>query len=412
IADVTARKQAEVEREHLLESERTARTAAERAGRIKDEFLATLSHEIRTPLSAIVGWTQIMRKSRSAQDQAVGLEVIERNARAQTQIIEDLLDMSSIISGKVRLEVEDLDLAALIHVAVDTARPTADAKEITIEVQVTPQDGVRMTGDGRRMQQVLWNLLSNAIKFTPKGGRVQVSLQRAGSQLELAVTDSGEGISPEFLPFVFDRFRQADASTTRQHGGLGLGLSIVRQIAELHGGVVRVTSAGIGQGATFFVILPINAVRQKSESPQPPGLVVLPPSSETPAAAPDIRGIHILAVDDEADARAMIQRLLQEHGAIVTVAASASEAIEQLRGGRFDVLVSDIGMPVEDGYSLIRRVRALPPEEGGALYAIALTAFARSEDRERAIAAGFSTHLTKPVEVAELIAMIAAGRNA
>ena len=412
IADVTARKQAEAEREELLESERTARTAAERAGRIKDEFLATLSHEIRTPLSAILGWAQIMRKSKSSQDHSAGLEVIERNARAQKQIIEDLLDMSSIISGKVRLEVQEMDLAALIHVSADTARPTADAKDITIDVTLNPLDTVRMMGDANRMQQVLWNLLSNAIKFTPKGGRIQITLDRVDSQLELRVTDTGEGISAEFLPFVFDRFRQADASTTRRHGGLGLGLSIVRQIAELHGGSARVSSAGVGQGASFIISLPVSAVREMPRIQQPAGLASTPPDAAAlDKLAQQIEGLRILVVDDEPDARAMIQRLLREHGARVTSASSANEAMENLRLGYFDILLSDIGMPGEDGYSLIRRVRALPAAEGGTIRAIALTAFARAEDRLRAIAAGFTTHLTKPVEAVELIATIATVRR-
>ena len=412
IADVTERKEAEAEREQLLESERTARAAAERASRIKDEFLATLSHEIRTPLSAILGWAQIMRRSKSPEDHAAGLEVIERNARAQAQIIDDLLDMSSIISGKVRLQMQEMDLAALIHVSVETVRPTAEAKDIILDATISPLDTARMIGDANRMQQVLWNLLSNAIKFTPRGGRIKVSLTRSDSQLEIGVADTGEGIGADFLPFVFDRFRQADASTTRHHGGLGLGLSIVRQIAELHGGSVRATSAGPGQGATFFVSLPIAAMREIAESPQITGPVVVKREEEALATvAWNIDGVRVLVVDDEPDARAMIQRLLQEHGAIVSAAGSAGEAMEYLRQGRFDVLLSDIGMPGEDGYSLIRRVRQLSTEKGGSIHAIALTAFARTEDRVRAISAGFTMHLAKPVETVELITMIAAVRR-
>ncbi|MEO6368263.1 MAG: ATP-binding protein, partial [Steroidobacteraceae bacterium] len=412
IADITARKQAETEREQLLESERTARTAAERAGRIKDEFLATLSHEIRTPLSAILGWAQIMRKSKSTEDHAAGLEVIERNARAQKQIIEDLLDMSSIISGKVRLEVQEMDLASLIHVAVDTVRPTAEAKNIRIEVAVDPVQPVPMLGDANRMQQVLWNLLTNAIKFTPARGHIRVSLEKVAGNLELCVEDSGEGISPEFLPFVFDRFRQADASTTRRHGGLGLGLSIVRQIAELHGGSARVASAGAGKGASFIISLPVSTLRESPGLLQRSSLALAPADGGEPGTpAQEIDGLRILLVDDEPDARAMIQRLLHEHGAKVTSAGSAAEAMEKLRRGSFDILLSDIGMPGEDGYSLIRRVRALPATEGGRIHAIALTAFARAEDRTRAIAAGFTTHLTKPVEAVELVTKLAAVRS-
>ncbi|HYP79118.1 MAG TPA: PAS domain-containing protein, partial [Steroidobacteraceae bacterium] len=381
LADVTARKHAEEEREHLLESERSARATAERAGRMKDEFLATLSHEIRTPLSAILGWAQIMRRSKSAADHTAGLEVIERNARAQTKIIEDMLDMSSIISGKVRLQMQEMDLAALIHVAVETARPTADAKQISLDVTINPVETVRMMGDANRLQQVLWNLLSNAIKFTPTGGSVEVSLSHSQSQLEICVADNGEGISADFLPFVFDRFRQADASTTRRHGGLGLGLSIVRQIAELHGGQVRVTSAGLGKGASFFVSLPIAGVEEIPEAPEPTGIVVtLLDEQAQSGAAGSIDGVRILVVDDEADAREMIARLLQEHGAAVTAAGSAAEAMQNLQRAKFDVLLCDISMPDEDGYSLIRRVRLLTPEQGGSIHAIALTAFARTED--------------------------------
>jgi hypothetical protein len=414
VIDITDRKAAEEERHRLLESERAARAEAERAGRMKDEFLATLSHELRTPLNAVLGWSQVIRHATDADDLAQGLDVIERNARAQAQIIDDLLDMSRIISGKVRLDVQRLDLASIVEAAVETVRPTADAKGVRLRSVVDPLNGVVVSGDASRLQQVLWNLLTNAIKFTPRDGRVQVLLERVNSHLELSVIDTGEGIRPEFLPHVFDRFRQADASTTRRHGGLGLGLSIVKQLVELHGGCVTVRSAGLGQGSTFVVALPLTAVHAGFE----PAATRHHPRATPAALAPiddagaDVAGVRVLVVDDEPDARALVQRLLRDRGAVVAVAASAAEAMACLDGARFDVLVSDVGMPEADGYELIRRVRALGVAAGGNVPAIALTAYARAEDRVRAIAAGFQMHVTKPVEPVELLTMVAsaAGR--
>jgi PAS domain S-box-containing protein len=413
--DITDLKRTELQRDNLLEAERAARSAAERASLLKDEFLATLSHELRTPLNGILGWSQVMQQANTDPEViAQGLEVIERNARAQSEIIEDLLDMSRIISGKVRLDVQRLDLSSVVQSAVETARPTADAKGIRLQTVIDPLNGGVVSGDVNRLQQVLWNLLSNAVKFTPKGGRIQVLLERVNSHLEISVIDTGEGIKAEFLPFVFDRFRQADASTTRRHGGLGLGLSIVKQLVELHGGSVRVSSGGSGKGSTFVVALPFT-VLHGSPTPETerrhPRLT--PKRTGTADVDVDIKGVRILVVDDEKDARALVTRLLEGCRAIVTAAESANEAMALMQGNKFDLLVSDIGMPGEDGYSLIKRVRSLGPSAGGDIPAIALTAYARFEDRVRAIAAGFQMHIAKPVEPLELITLVAAavGRN-
>jgi signal transduction histidine kinase/ActR/RegA family two-component response regulator len=396
------------QREEVLASERAARAEAERAGRMKDEFLATLSHELRTPLNAIVGWCSLLQGGPTDHDElAQGLETIGRNARAQTRIIEDLLDMSRIISGKIRLDVQPCDVGEIVRAAVDTVRPAAEAKGITLRVVLDPRIG-RLSGDPNRLQQVFWNLLTNAIKFTPKAGTVKVTLQRINSQAEVSVADSGNGIEGEFLPFVFDRFRQSDSSTTRHHGGLGLGLAIVKQLVELHGGSVTARSAGLGCGATFTIALPVSPLMA---NPDPESLTS---SRETDLRVArdwkaDIRlsDVKVVVVDDEPDARDVIRRLLEGCEADVRVAGSATEAIELIRSHRPDVLVSDIGMPGEDGYSLIRRLRALPSEDGGSTPAIALTAYARSEDRIQVLRRGFQMHAVKPVEPAELLAMVA-----
>jgi len=407
LRDVTEKHRIELEREQLLDSERAARNQAERASRTKDEFLATLSHELRTPLNAILGWTQLLRKSRELPPEAVNaLTVIERNARAQVQIIQDLLDMSSIISGKVRLDVQQLDLASVVEATVETVRPAALAKSIRLQVMLDPLAGP-VRGDPNRLQQVLWNLLTNAVKFTPRDGRVSVTLSRVNSHLELEVADNGEGIDPGFLPHVFDRFRQADSTTSRRHGGLGLGLSIVKQLVEMHGGSISAKSAGPGRGSTFRVALPLMASVDDSQASQHPrqhprrsgDLPSLPERST------DLSGLKVLVVDDEPDARNLIQRVLQDSHATVVTAASADEALELLERDSPDVLISDVGMPGQDGYSLIRRVRSL----AGAIAkvpAIALTAYARTEDRVKAIHAGFQLHLSKPVEAIELVAMV------
>ncbi len=405
--DVTERKRAEEERKQLLESERFARADAERASRMKDDFLATLSHELRTPLNAIVGWTQVLRR-RAMNDAEVrqGLETIERNARVQTQLIEDLLDMSRITSGKVRLDVQPVDPISFIEAAVEAVRPAADAKGIRLEKILDPASGP-ISGDPQRLQQVIWNLLSNAIKFTPRDGRVQVLLQRVGSHIEISVADTGIGITPAFLAHAFERFRQADSSSARRHGGLGLGLSIVKQLVELHGGTVRVKSLGEGCGTVFIVHLPLTAVHRRPDDGER-----LPP--QTPKAlssdfrVSDLSGIKVLVVDDEADARDLFKRVLADCGAEVLTVASAGEALLALERERPHVLLSDIGMPDVDGYELLRRVRALGQARGGRLPAIALTAFARSEDRTRALRAGFLLHVSKPVEPSELVATVAA----
>lgn len=392
----------------IAESERAARAEAERASRTKDEFLATLSHELRTPLNAVLGWTQVLRKAPGlSKDGLNGLSIIERNARAQAQIIEDLLDMSSIISGKVRLDAQRLDLASVISTTVETIRPSAQAKGIQLQVVLDPTAGP-VRGDPFRLQQVMWNLLTNAVKFTSKGGRIAIALSRVDSCFEVEVTDDGEGIDPEFLPHVFDRFRQADASTSRQHGGLGLGLSIVKQLIELHGGSIRASSPGKGLGSSFRVTVPAMATADDAEpvqevrkhsslsgDPAPPGN-----ASDT-----DLSGLSVLVVDDERDALALIQRLLQDRNARVRTASTADDALREMMQEPPDVLISDIGMPGDDGFALIRRTRALPLPQSD-VPAIALTAYARSEDRIRAIHAGFQRHLAKPVEPVKLIAMV------
>lgn len=389
--------------------ERAARTAAEHASQIKDEFLATLSHELRTPLHAILGWSQILRRAPELPSKvSEGLSVIERNARAQSQIISDLLDMSSIVSGKVRLDVQRADLAVILEAAVNTVRPAADAKALRLQVIVDPL-AQPVRGDPSRLQQIFWNLLTNAVKFTPKGGRVSVSLERVNSHLEVNVQDSGEGIDPEFLPFVFDRFRQADSAAGRRHGGLGLGLSIVKQLVELHGGTVTVKSEGRGSGALFRVALPLRATIEEASMgsaekahPKEPSLVAVIPEM----ARPSLLGYKVLVVDDEPDARTLVRDLLEECQATISTAASANEALTMIAEGIPDLLISDIGMPEKDGYELIKRVRELP-EPYSSLPAIALTAYARLEDRVKALTAGYQMHLAKPVEPVELLAMVA-----
>ena len=399
------------ERLQLLDSEREARSRAERASRMKDEFLATLSHELRTPLNAVLGWAHILRTDRLQGDELKqGLDTIERNARVQAQIIEDLLDMSRIISGKVRLDVGQIDLPAVLKESVDTVRTAAEAKGIHLQAIVDPRAGP-ISGDADRLQQVFWNLLNNAIKFTPKDGQIRVLLERVKSHIEVSVMDTGEGIAPEFMPYVFDRFQQGDASTTRRHGGLGLGLAIVKQLVELHGGSVRVKSDGIGKGTTFLVHLPLLAVYSEpdTESRHPQTA----PRENRPLPDVSLTDVHILVVDDEVDARELVKRLLEMAGATVSLAGSASEAIERILVARPDVLVCDIGMPGDDGFSLIRQLRVLEESQENALPAVALTAYARSEDRTKSIRSGFQNHLSKPVEPAELLAIVSslAGRK-
>ena len=408
LKDVTEKHRIETEREELLQSERAARGEAERASRMKEEFLATLSHELRTPLNAVLGWARLLRKSRDLSEDAMnGLTVIERNARSQGQIIDDLLDMSAIISGKVRLEVEPVDLASLVSTAIETIRPAAQARDIQLEVVLDPSPAL-VRGDPYRLQQVLWNLLSNAVKFTPKDGRITITLARVHSHLEVEVTDNGEGIDAAFLPYVFDRFRQADASSSRPHGGLGLGLSIVKQLVELHGGSIAATSAGRGQGARFHIEMPLLAAVPDAQRTEALSGLRMPAAElavqdESPAL--DLKGLKILVVDDEPDARFLVQRILADCNAGVTTASSAGEALGLLAQDPPDVLISDVGMPGEDGYALIRRVRLLP-NGSSRIPAIALTAYARKEDRAKAKRAGFQRHLAKPVDATELVATV------
>ncbi len=408
--DVSERRAAESEkqdaayqRERLLESERAARSDAERANRLKDEFVATLSHELRTPLNAILGWVHVLQTG-ATDDQTLrqALEVIERNAHLQTQLISDLLDMSSILSGKLRLEVQSVDVASAIDAALETVQPLAQAKEIEIHRQVDALPPV--AADPARLQQIAWNLLSNAVKFTPQGGQVSIRLRRVESSAEIAVSDNGIGIRSDFLAHVFERFRQADASAARRFSGLGLGLSIVKQLVELHGGSVTAESDGEGRGATFRVRLPIGSVR--SRRPGPAG-------SEDPcvrvAEIPleRIKGLRVLVIEDQRDTRDLLVRLLEECGAAVSAAASGQEGLALLSTAKPDVLICDIGLPVIDGYTLIQRIRRSPDPRVARVPAIALTSFAQPEDRTRALRAGYQAHLVKPMDPAELIATVA-----
>lgn len=407
--DITAQQQAEEEREHLIQ-EREARKAAEKSNQIKDEFLATLSHELRTPLTAILGWTHMLRAGRLApEDTQRAMETIERNAQAQLQLIEDLLDVSRIITGKMRVEVAPVELTEVVKAAVEAVRPAAQAKTIRLQVLLDPQAGP-VSGDAARLQQVIWNLLTNAVKFTPKGGRVQVRLERVNSHVEIAVTDTGQGIDSEFLPHIFDRFRQADQTSTRTFGGLGLGLSIVHQLVELHGGVIQAHSSGAGQGATFVVQLPLMAVHYSQEQidrRHPTARSLTASQNSLFDCPPQLDRLRVMVVDDEADTRDLLRAILESCGSEVVTAASAAEALEMLERWKPDVLISDIGMPGEDGYSLIGKVRALEAQHGGLVPAIALTAYARVEDRVRALTAGFHVHVPKPIEPVELIAVVA-----
>jgi signal transduction histidine kinase len=387
----------------LLASERAARREAEIANRAKDEFLATASHELRTPLSAILGWAVIARRQPVSPEIDRALTTIERNARAQMRIIEDVLDVGRIASGKLQLEIGATEVADAVEGAVQAVRPAADAKQVALDVAIDPDVGV-IAADAERLQQIVWNLLSNAIKFTPKGGHVAVSARRSESTLTVRVADDGQGIDAEFLPHLFEPFRQADGSTTRRHGGLGLGLAIVKQLVDAHGGTITAGSEGEGRGASFTVELPVRA---------PPVAADEPGSGAQPHLGPgtprDIRldGVRLLIVDDDEDSRELIGLMLSGQGAEVSSAASAAEALRLLAERRPDVLLSDIGMPDVNGYSLIRRIRSLPGERGGRTPAIALTAYARAEDGERAFAAGFQAHVTKPVDPERLTAVVA-----
>lgn len=393
-ADEGALRKVAEERDMLLGSERSARAEAEHSNHMKDEFLATLSHELRTPLSAILGWAQVLRRgTRDEVDLHRGLQSIERNARAQAQLIEDLLDMSRITSGKVLLEMQTILPATIIEAAVEALRPAADAKNIRMQLHVDPNAGA-IAGDPSRLQQVMWNLLSNALKFTPRDGRVDISVRPGDAgYVDISIRDNGIGIAAPFLAHVFERFRQADASTTRKHGGLGLGLAIVKHLVEQHGGTVSASSEGLDRGATFTLHLPLAAT-----------LPVLP---EQAPQLRDLSGLKVLVVDAEAGRREMIRRILGDCHAEVVTAANAAQALHMVADLRPDVLVSDIGMPDIDGFELLALVRALGPECGGALPAIALTALTRPQDRQRALASGFLGHVSKPLQAPDLIAAVA-----
>ncbi len=377
---------------------------AEGANRMKDEFLATASHELRTPLNSILGWAQMLR---SGQLDPSGFfraaEIIERNARAQVQLIEDILDGSRMITGKLHLEIRTVDMAAVVQMALEAVRPAADAKQIELVVGLDA-DASHLVGDPDRLQQVLWNLANNAIKFTPKGGRVEVRLERSGTSIHLVVKDSGQGIPPEFLPHVFERFRQAQGTTTRRHGGLGLGLALVSHIVEAHGGTVHAASEGTGRGATFTASFPVPAVHV--QAPEATPAHVTPADRPPSATAIGLVGVRILVVDDEADARELVATVLRGQGAEVVTAANAREAFELLVADPPTLLISDIGMPETDGYELVRRLRTQAGKVGASLPAIALTAYSREKDRRRALEAGFQTHLAKPVEPPDLLKVV------
>lgn len=402
-----------IERISLYERERSARAQAEEANRLKDQFLATVSHELRTPLNAILGWARMLTSGRIDEETAKhALEVIERNARVQAQLIDDLLDVSRIISGKLHLNISPIEPLNIVQLALDAVRPAAEAKEIELQTNFGPEtDGI--SGDPDRIQQIIWNLLSNAIKFTPNGGKVNVQVTRESAHIEFVVTDTGQGISEEFLPFVFERFRQADSTAARTHGGLGLGLAIVRHLTELHGGVVNANSAGVGHGATFNVRLPIQAPRVQVATVENNSTTneEKSPAFDCPGS---LEGLDVLIVDDENDALELMKTVLRECGAKVRVASSAAEALESIKTMPPDILISDIEMPNQDGYSLIRTIRTLPVQESQGILAIALTAHANETDRNKALAAGFQIHIRKPVDPAELVEAMAgliAGRD-
>jgi signal transduction histidine kinase/CheY-like chemotaxis protein len=395
LEDISDRLASEAELRKQIEVQKMARVTAEKAVRSRDEFLSTVSHEIRNPLNAVLGWTRILidRKDVDAAMLARALRVIDRNATAQARMIDDLLDVARIASGKLRLEMQPVDLLAVTLAAVDVIGPSAKLKRIDIRTFLDPGTQ-RVLGDQQRLQQIIWNLLSNAVKFTEDGGVVEIRVSPVGPITRLVVSDTGHGISPDFLPFVFERFRQSDASSSRRHGGLGLGLALVRELVELHGGTVRAESAGEHRGALFTIDLP------SSISPEEHDHVDrrLRPSG----AAPSLEGLRVLIVEDEADSRELFAKVLMTCGAEVVTAASCAEALAVIResgvGNRPDVILSDLGMPQDDGFDLIRKVRAMASEDGGRIPAIAVTGYANSEDRQRALAAGFQSHLAKPID--------------
>ena len=416
--DISERKRMEMEQERLLSAAQRAQKEAEQANRLKDEFLATASHELRTPLTAVVGWSRMLRTGKlDAENSARALEAIERNATLQTKLIDDLLDVSRIITGKLTLDRRPIEIAHVVSDAVNTVRPAADAKNIAIETSFYTQAGP-VLGDANRLQQVIWNLLSNAVKFTPKNGRIEVALQRVNSEVEISVGDSGEGISSEFLPYVFDRFRQGDGKTTRLHSGLGLGLAIVRQLVELHGGTVSAHSDGPGRGSIFKLRLPVLSINNVPDRKSVASDFTLTRARVTDGlnleCSPRLDGLRVLVVEDDPDTRQMLKALLSECNADVITVPSAAEAIKEIGRRKPDVLVSDLGMPEQDGYELIKKVREMESADHTArIPALALTAYAKAEDRVRALAGGYQVHLSKPVEPAEFLLVVAnlAGRG-
>ena len=407
-AEINERKDAEEQLKAALASEQMARAEAENANRLKDEFLDTVSHELRTPLTAILGWAHMIRSN--SLDQATilrAIETIERNAQAQAQLVEDILDVSRVATGKLRLNIEPVDVATVINAAIDSVLLAADSKDIQLEVTLDPSARY-VSGDSGRLQQITWNLLSNAIKFTPSGGRVSVRLERDGSNAQIRVSDTGQGISPQFIPFIFERFRQADGSSTRRHGGLGLGLAIVRHLVELHGGTVQAASPGEGLGSTFTIKLPLAPSHERTKSRRG-DTASLPANGANEAvikSLPTLEGMRVLLVDDDQDTLQMLAVVLTTYQATVQTASSSVEALEALQWFRPDVLVSDLAMPDDDGYSLISKVRAIEAESGNKISAVALTAYVRIEDRLRALSAGFNLFVPKPVEPSELVVAI------
>src|SRR6185503_13747974 len=406
VLDVTAKQSAEEERAASLLRERDARRHAEEADRLKDEFLATLSHELRTPLTSILGWASMIRNGEVEGAHALrALDTIERNARAQARLIDDLLDVSRIITGNLRLDLNPLNLTAIVEAAVDALRPTAGVKDIQLQTQVISGECL-VRGDPNRLRQVIWNLLSNAIKFTSRGGSVDISLHCVESNARLVISDTGEGISATFLPYVFDRFRQAEASISRKQGGLGLGLAVVRHLVELHGGTIAAESEGLGKGSTFTVDLPLAQERRDPARAEERRREVERRRSRSDHVRLD--GLHILLVEDDDDSRKLLGTMLKRYGAKVTSTKSAAEALDVFENEVPDVIISDIGMPDQDGYELIRKLRALPVEKGGKVPAIALTGYASRKDRERALSSGYHQHIAKPIEQVDLINTIAA----
>jgi signal transduction histidine kinase/ActR/RegA family two-component response regulator len=406
--NITERKRAEEERIHLLKHAEEARREAERANQLKDEFLATLSHELRTPLNAITGWAHMLRDGLDPATQEKAVEAINRNALFQSQLISDLLDVSRIVSGKLNLESKPVDLSAVIQSAIDTIGPAAQAKNIFVDVEVGTASTQRVEGDAGRLQQVIWNLLSNAVKFTPASGHVQVRAEKVNGGVELTVQDDGPGIQPAFLPHIFERFRQADSSSTRSHRGLGLGLAIVRHLVEMHGGRVEAANRQDRSGAVFKAFLPASTSEPRAIAERKAANLIAPENgSVQPQPTSLLKGVRVLVVDDEADAREVVALILRRHGAEVITASSAPEALGLLERELPQVLVADIEMPVEDGYSLIRKLREIPSPRGANTPVIALTAYAGEQDRARVLRAGFNLHVPKPVQPPELIAAIA-----